>query len=48
MRGGRSLLTRVTLFLCALRLAIEERIEPVIEESEEVLARFVPQIAALV
>ena len=48
MSGGRSFVARVTLLLCSIRLAIEERIEPIIEESEEALARFAPQIAALV
>jgi hypothetical protein len=48
MRGGRSFVARVTLLVCAIRLAIEEKVEPILEESEELVARFAPQIAALV
>jgi hypothetical protein len=48
MRGGRAFVARVTLLIASIRLAIEERVEPIMEESEELLARFAPQIAALV
>ena len=48
VRGGRSLLARVTLLLCAIRLTIEEKVEPLFEESQELLVRFAPQIAAFV
>jgi hypothetical protein len=48
VRGGRSLLARVTLLLYALRLTIEEKVEPLFEESQELLVRFAPQIAAFV
>jgi hypothetical protein len=48
VRGGRSLVARVTLIVCALRLTIEEKLEPLFEESQELLVRFAPQIAAFV
>ena len=48
MRGGRSFIARVTLAWCTIRLAIEEKLEPVFEESQELLVRFAPQVAALV
>jgi hypothetical protein len=48
VRGGRSLLARVTLLLCAIRLTIEEKVEPLFEESQELLVRFAPQMAAFV
>ncbi len=48
MHGGRSFIARATLLVAAIRLAIEERIEPIAQEGEELLARFAPQIAALV
>ena len=47
-RGGRSFVARVTLLLCAIRLTIEEKVEPLFEESQELLVRFAPQIAAFV
>ena len=47
-RRGRSFVARVTLLLCAIRLTIEEKIEPLFEESQELLVRFAPQIAAFV
>jgi len=31
-----------------IRLAIEEKFEPVLEESQELLVRFAPQVAAMV
>jgi hypothetical protein len=43
-----SLLARITLSLTGLRLAIQEKIEPVLVESEELLLRFAPQLAAFV
>jgi hypothetical protein len=48
LRGGRSLVARVTLALCAIRLAIGEKLEPIFEESQELLVRFAPQVAAFV
>lgn len=48
MRGGRSFVARMTLALCTIRLAIEEKLEPIFEESQELLVRFAPQIAAFV
>ena len=48
MRGGRSFMARVTLAWCTIRLAIEEKLEPMFEESQELLVRFAPQVAALV
>ena len=47
VRGGRSFIARVTLLLCTIRLTIEEKLEPMFEESQELLVRFAPQIAAL-
>ena len=46
-RAGRSFIARATLLLCAIRLAIEEKLEPVFEETQELLARFAPQLMAL-
>jgi hypothetical protein len=46
-RAGRSFVARATLLLCAIRLTIEEKLEPVIEEAQELLTRLAPQIAAL-
>lgn len=46
VRGGRALVARMTLLLCAIRLTIEEKVEPLFEESQELLVRFAPQIAA--
>ncbi len=48
MRGGRSFVARVTLAWCTIRLAIEEKLEPMFEESQELLVRFAPQVAAFV
>jgi hypothetical protein len=48
LRGGRSFIARLTLVLCTIRLAIEEKLEPIFEESQELLMRFAPQIAAFV
>lgn len=48
VRGGRSLVARALVGWVTLRLTIEERLEPIIEESEELLVRFAPQIAAMV
>jgi len=43
-----SLLARVMFGLTAFRITIEERIEPILVESEELLLRFAPQLAVLV
>lgn len=48
MRKSRSLVARAMLAWCTIRLTIEEKLEPILEESEELLARFAPQVAALV
>ena len=48
MRAGRSFVTRATLLLCTIRLTMEKRLDTILEESEDLLARFAPQIAALV
>ena len=48
IRGGRSFVSRVLVAWITLRLTIEERLEPIVEESEEVLARYAPQIAAFI
>jgi len=41
-------MSRMIVGWVTLRLTVEERLEPIIEESEEMLARFAPQIAAFV
>lgn len=46
VRRGRSFIARVTLMIAAIRLTIEEKVEPIFEESQELLVRFAPQIAA--
>lgn len=46
--AGRSLVARLTLLICAIRLAIEEKVEPIFEESQELVVRFAPQLAAFV
>jgi hypothetical protein len=48
IRGSRSLVTRVLVGWVTLRLTIEEKLAPVLEESEELLARYAPQLAAMV
>jgi hypothetical protein len=45
---GRSLVARVTLLICAIRLTIEEKVEPIFEESQDLLVRVAPQLAAFV
>jgi hypothetical protein len=47
-RNPASLAARITLALTALRLALEEKIEPILVESEEFLLRLIPQLATLV
>lgn len=46
--GSRSLVTRIMVAWVTLRLTIEEKLEPIFEESEELLARFAPQMAAMI
>jgi hypothetical protein len=46
--GGRAFVARATLIIGAIRLTIEEKVEPIFEETQELLARFAPQIAAMV
>ena len=48
IRGSRSFVGRVMVAWITLRLTIEERLEPIVEESEEMLARYAPQIAAFI
>jgi hypothetical protein len=48
MRGGRSFVTRAMAAWITIRLTIEEKLEPILEESEELLVRFAPQVAAMV
>ncbi|MEA3057898.1 MAG: hypothetical protein QOF34_713, partial [Sphingomonadales bacterium] len=43
--GGRAFVARVTLLVGAIRLTIEEKVEPIFEETQELLARFAPQVA---
>jgi hypothetical protein len=37
---------RIALLWCAIREALEEKLEPIVGESEELLTHFVPQLAA--
>ena len=46
--GGRAFVSRILVAWIAMRSTIEEKIEPMFEESEELLVRFAPQIAAFV
>jgi hypothetical protein len=46
--AGRSFVARAALLICAIRLTIEEKLEPMFEETQELLARFAPQLAAFV
>jgi hypothetical protein len=48
VRGSRSLVARLALVWVTVRLTIEEKLEPIFEESQELLVRFVPQVAAFV
>ena len=48
IRGGRSFMARMLVGWCALRLTVEEKLEPVLEQSEEMLVRFAPQLVAFV
>ena len=42
------IVARVTMLWCAVREAFEEKFEPIVGESEELLTHVVPQLAALV
>lgn len=48
VRGSRSLMGRLALLWVTVRLTIEEKVEPIFEESQELLVRVVPQVAAFV
>src|SRR5689334_14695741 len=48
LRGSRSLMGRLALAWVTIRLTIEEKLEPIFEESQELLVRVVPQVAAFV
>jgi hypothetical protein len=48
VRGSRSLVGRLALVWVSIRLSIEEKLEPIFEESQELLVRVVPQAAAFV
>ena len=48
VRGSRSLVARLALLWVTVRLTIEEKVEPIFEESQELLVRVVPQVAAFV
>ena len=48
IRGSRSFVSRIMVAWITLRLTIEEKLEPIFEESEELLARYAPQIAAFI
>ena len=47
-RGSRSFVSRIMVAWITLRLTIEEKLEPIFEESEELLARYAPQLAAFI
>jgi hypothetical protein len=48
LRGGRSFVARATLVWVTLRLTIEEKLEPIFDETEELLARLaVPLLASV-
>jgi hypothetical protein len=47
-RGGRSFVSRILVAWITLRLTIEERLEPILEESEEMLARYAPAFAGMI
>jgi hypothetical protein len=48
LRKARAqIVARVTVLWCAVRELFEEKIEPIVGESEELLTHFVPQLAAL-
>ena len=42
------LIARVTLALTAFRMAVEQKVEPILAEGEEILLRIAPQLASLV
>jgi hypothetical protein len=46
--AARSFIARATLLICAVRLAIEEKLEPIFEEAQDSLTRFAPQLAGFV
>ena len=48
IRSGRSFVGRMLVGWCAFRLTVQERLEPVLEQSEEMLVRFAPQLVAYV
>lgn len=48
VRKGRSHIARMMAVWITIRLTIEEKLEPILEESEELLVRYAPQVAALV
>ena len=48
LRRGRSFVARVSAAWITIRLTVEEKIEPIFQETEELLVRFAPQVAALV
>ncbi len=48
VRGSRSLVARLARLWVTVRLTIEEKLEPIFEESQELLVRVVPQVAAFV
>lgn len=49
LRSKRArLVARIALFWCGIRHTFEERVEPMLAETEEVLTHFAPQLVALV
>ncbi len=47
-RRGAAFVTRMILLLCAVRVMIDEKLEPLIPDSTEMLVRAVPPLAAIV
>ena len=47
-RGRNTLVSRILVAFGTLRLTIEERLEPLIVESEELIVRMGPQLAAII
>jgi hypothetical protein len=46
-KASSQIVARVIVLWCGLREALEEKIEPIVGESEELLTHLVPQLAAL-
>lgn len=47
-KKGASFVTRMILMMCAIRVVIDEKLEPLIPDSTELLVRVVPPLAAII